>query len=88
MALEAIGRTQLIDPALNAAGWTEDLIKSEETPGAVEIVEGRPRRAGTGRTDDTLRIKLAQDAQPVAVGIVEAKAGDVAPTRGLDQAKE
>ena len=81
-------RATVIDPALHAAGWTEDLIKREETPGAVEIVDGRPRRAGAGRTDYTLRIRVAQCAQPVAVALVEAKAADAAPTKGLDQAKE
>ncbi len=87
-ALEQQGRIALVDPALHAAGWTEELIRREETPGAVEIVDGRPRRAGTGRTDYTLRIKIAPDAQPVAVAVVEAKRADAAATRGLDQAKE
>ena len=87
-ALERDARIALLDPALHAAGWTEELIRREETPGAVEIVDGRPRRAGHGRTDYTLRIKVAQDAHPVAVAVVEAKRADAAPTRGLDQAKE
>jgi len=86
--LEGDTRIALLDPALHAAGWTEELIRREETPGAIEIVDGRPRRAGTGRTDYTLRIKVAPDAQPVAVAVVEAKRADAAPTRGLDQAKE
>ena len=66
---ESWARLSLLDPALHAAGWTEELIRREETPGAVEIVDGRPRRTGTGRTDYTLRIKVAQDAQPVAVAV-------------------
>jgi type I restriction enzyme R subunit len=86
--LEGDTRIAFLDPALHAAGWTEELIRREETPGAVEIVDGRPRRAGTGRTDYTLRIKVTQGAQPVAVAVVEAKRADAAPTRGLDQAKE
>jgi type I restriction enzyme R subunit len=86
--LEGDTRITLLDPALHAAGWTEELIRREETPGAIEIVDGRPRRAGTGRTDYTLRIKVAPNAQPVAVAVVEAKRADAAPTRGLDQAKE
>ncbi len=85
---ESSARQCLLDPALHAAGWTEELIRREETPGAVEIVDGRPRRAGTGRTDYTLRIKVAPDAQPVAVAVVEAKRADAAAARGLDQAKE
>ena len=53
---EAETRTRLIDPALHARGWTEDLIKREETLGTVEIVDGRPKRAllslatGSGKT--------------------------------------
>ena len=90
--LESHARIALLDPALHAAGWTEELIRREETPGAIEIVDGRPRRAGTGRTDYTLRIKVALGAhpvaQPIAVAVVEAKRADAAPTRGLDQAKE
>jgi type I restriction enzyme R subunit len=86
--LEGDTRITLLDPALHAAGWTEELIRREETPGAIEIVDGRPRRAGTGRTDYTLRIKVMPNAQPVAVAVVEAKRADAAPTRGLDQAKE
>ena len=58
---------KLIDPALHARGWTEDLIRREETAGAIEIVDGRPRERARGRTDYTLRIKVSADAQPVAV---------------------
>ena len=41
---EADTRAQLIDPAIHARGWTEDLIKREETAGAIEIVNGKARR--------------------------------------------
>jgi type I restriction enzyme R subunit len=78
----------LIDPALHARGWTEDLIRREETLGAVEIVDGQPRRQGLGRTDYTLRVKISTGAQPVAIAIIEAKPEDKPPTYGLDQAKE
>ena len=84
---EAETRTQLIDPALHARGWTEDLIRREETLGTVEIVDGQPRRQTHGRTDYTLRIKVAPDAQPVAVAVLEAKSEDKPATYGLDQAK-
>jgi type I restriction enzyme R subunit len=80
-------RTQLIDPALHARGWTEDLIRREETLGTVEIVDGQPRRQTHGRTDYTLRVKTAAGPQPVAVAILEAKSEDKSPTYGLDQAK-
>lgn len=85
---EATTRTTLIDPALHARGWTEDLIKREETLGAVEIIDGRPRRQTQGRTDYTLRIKVAPDSQPVALAILEAKSEDKQPAFGFEQAKE
>ena len=59
---EADTRAKLIDPALHARGWTEDLIRREETAGAVEIVEGRPHKRSQGRTDYTLRIKVTSEA--------------------------
>src|SRR2546426_311330 len=40
---EADTRSKLIDPALHARGWTEDLIRREETAGAVEVVGERAR---------------------------------------------
>ena len=45
MALfEADIRGTLIDIALHIRGWTEDLIRHEKTAGAVEIVDGKPRK--------------------------------------------
>lgn len=84
---EAQTRSQLIDPALHARGWTEDLIRREETLGTVEILDGRPRRATIGRTDYTLRIRVGEGTQPVAVAVLEAKSEDKHPAYGLDQAK-
>lgn len=43
---ESDTRAKLIDPALHARGWREDLIKREGTAGAIEIVDGRARRRG------------------------------------------
>lgn len=34
---ESDTRAKLIDPALHTCGWTEDLLKREETAGAIEI---------------------------------------------------
>lgn len=39
---EADTRAKLIDPALHARGWTEDLIRRKETAGAIEIINGKP----------------------------------------------
>ncbi len=84
---EADTRAKLIDPAIHARGWTEDLIRREETAGAIAIVGGKPRRAGRGRVDYTLRLKVGQDTQPVAVALIEAKAEDLPPAHGLEQGK-
>ena len=84
---EADTRAKLIDPAIHARGWTEDLIRREETAGTIEIVDGRPRRRSKGRTDYTLRVKLTSEAQPVAVALIEAKAESLPPGHGLEQGK-
>ncbi len=84
---EADTRAKLIDPAIHACGWTEDLIRREETAGAIEIIDGRPFKQAKGRTDYTLRIKPYPDSQPVAVALIEAKPEGKPPTHGLEQAK-
>jgi type I site-specific restriction endonuclease len=84
---EADTRAKLIDPALHGRGWTEDLIRREETAGTVDIIDGKPRRRGKGRTDYTLRVKVNSDTQPVAVAVLEAKAEHLPPAAGLEQAK-
>ncbi len=45
---ESDTRAKLIDPALHAKGWTEHLIRREETAGAIEIVDGKPRKHAKG----------------------------------------
>ena len=84
---ESDTRAKLIDPAIHGCGWTEDLIRREETAGAVEIIEGRPRRRARGRVDYVLRIKANLEAQPVAVALIEAKAENLPPDHGLEQVK-
>ncbi len=84
---ESDTRAKLIDPALHARGWTEDLIRREETAGAVEIIGGKPHRRAHGRVDYTLRMAVAPGAQPVAVALIEAKAEGRPPTHGLEQGK-
>ena len=84
---ESDTRAKLIDPALHARQWTEDLIRREESAGAIEVLDGRPRRQAKGRVDYTLRVKVTSGAQPVAVALIEAKAERLPPTHGLEQAK-
>ncbi len=71
---EADTRAKLIDPALYQRGWSEDKIKREETPGAVDVVDGKPRKRAHGRIDYTLRVRVNSDTQPVALALIEAKA--------------
>ena len=84
---EADTRVKLIDPAIHACGWSEDLICRETTLGAVEIVAGKARRRTGGRTDYTLRVRVSSEAQPVAVALLEAKKDTLPPGHDLDQAK-
>lgn len=55
---EAETRSKLIEPALRECDWTENLICREETTGAIEIVDGKPRRRARGRVDDLLRVAV------------------------------
>src|SRR5438105_12122596 len=84
---EADTRSKLIDPALHSRGWTEDLIRREETAGAIHVVDGAPHKQARGRVDYTLRVKVSSDAQPVAVALIEAKAEHLPPAYGLEQVK-
>lgn len=88
MALsESDTRAKLIDPALHSCGWTEDLIRREETAGAIVIEDGKPKKKAKGRVDYTLRVKVNPETQPVAVALIEAKAENLPPNHGLEQAK-
>ena len=76
---EADTRSKLIDPAIHARGWTEDHIRREETAGAIEIIDGKPRRRSRGRVDYTLRVKVSSGEHPVALAVIEAKAENLPP---------
>lgn len=84
---EADTRAKLIDPALHNRGWTEDLIRREETAPGIDIVEGKPRRRQRGRVDYLLRVRVNINTQPIAVALIEAKASDEPPDKGMEQAK-
>jgi len=85
---EADTRAKLIDPALHCRGWTEDLIRREETGQGIDVVDGKPTRRQRGRTDYLLRIRVNISTQPVAVALIEAKRSDEPPDKGLEQAKK
>jgi len=84
---EADTRAKLVDPAIHKRGWVEDFIRREETAGAVEIINGKPRRRSRGKIDYVLRIKIDVDTQPVALALIEAKKESLHAGHGLDQAK-
>lgn len=84
---EADTRAKLIDPAIHKRGWTEDMIRREKTAGSIEIIGGKARRRARGQVDYTLRLKVATDAQPVAVALIEAKKSSLPAGHGLDQGK-
>lgn len=62
---EADARAKLIDPELPARGWTEDLIRREETAGTIEIVDGRARKRAKGRVDYVLLRRELATAQTI-----------------------
>ena len=49
---EANTRAKFINPANHKCGWTEDLIRREETAGTVEIINGKARRRSRGNYED------------------------------------
>lgn len=83
---EADTRAKLIDPAIHSRGWTEDLIRREQTAGEIQIIEGKPRRR-KGKIDYLLRVKVGFNTQPIAISLIEAKAENYPPNYGLEQAK-
>jgi type I restriction enzyme R subunit len=48
---EAGTRAKLIDPAIHRCGWTEDLIRREETAGTVQIIGHKPLRRARAKVD-------------------------------------
>lgn len=64
---ESDTRANIIDPAIHQRGWTEELIKREETADGIEIVDDRPRRRARGRVDYVLRVKPTRDTQVAQV---------------------
>jgi len=45
---EADTRAKLIDPALHCCGWTEDLIRREETDSEIDTINGGPVKMKEG----------------------------------------
>ncbi len=85
---EADTKAKLIDPVLHQRGWTEDLIRREETERGIDIIDGKPRRREQGRIDYLLRVRVNISSQPIAIALIEAKRSDEPPDKGLEQAKK
>ena len=84
---ESDTRAKLITPALWRRGWTEDMIRREETLGAIMADEQGAYRSDKKRTDYVLRVIAKDGAQPVAVALIEAKRSDNSPGAGMEQVK-
>ncbi|MEW6377808.1 MAG: DEAD/DEAH box helicase family protein [Thermodesulfobacteriota bacterium] len=85
---EADTKAKLIDPVLHQRGWTEDLIRREETECGIDVIDGKPRRRERGRIDYLLRVRVNINSQPIAVALIEAKRSDDPPDKGLEQGKK
>lgn len=80
-------RAKLVDPALHFRGWTEDIIRRDETAGAIQVIEGKPRKQAKSRDDYTRRGCVNPNTRPFAMALIKAKAEYLSPTLGLKQAK-
>jgi type I restriction enzyme R subunit len=80
---EANTRAKLIDPALHAVRWAEQVadserathgeIRREQSAVRIEVVDGQPFKRGRGRVDYLLRAFIGAHEQPLTLAFVEAK---------------
>jgi len=85
---EADAEAKLIDPVLHQRGWTEDLIRREETECGIDIIEGKAKRKERGRIDYLLRVRVNANTHPVALALIEAERSGDPPEKGSEQAKK
>ena len=85
---EAQTRFDLIDPALQERGWLRSDIRIEVTAAQIDIVDGKPRRRPSGRTDYLLRRPLVEGGEPIPLAAIEAKREGLPPEHGLQQGKD
>ncbi len=79
---ESDARAKLIDPAIYARGWTEDLICREETAGAIEIINGQARRRAKPRVHYALSVKVHMESQPLPLHLPRGRRRrGILPTR-------
>ena len=60
---ESDTRAKFITPALHRRGWHENMIRREETAGAIELVGDVVRRSPDKRADYVLRVKAGGEAR-------------------------
>lgn len=86
---EAETRFWLIDPILrDKKGYDKQWKLTLETPAPVEPTGNKgSRRKGAGRTDYLLCVRAGDMPKPLPVGVIEAKAEDADPLKGMQQAK-
>jgi Xaa-Pro aminopeptidase len=77
---EADTRAKLIDPAIHKRGWTEDLIRREETAGTVEIINGKARRRSRGKIGVELETTPALLARLLASDFRSVTVSDARPS--------
>ena len=61
---ESDTRAKLIDPALHECGWTEDLIKREETAGAIVIDGGKALKQAKRSKDKDATLTISYIGAP------------------------
>jgi type I restriction enzyme R subunit len=82
-------RFELIDPAIMRRGWLHSEIKVEvKTDPQIDIVDGKPRRRPSGRSDYLLCRPLSPGTAPIPLAIIEAKRENRPPEHGLQQGKD
>lgn len=80
-------REKLINPALADAGWTEDHIQRERSPGTILVDAAGRGQHDTERVDYLLCLPIRDGSIPLPVGVVEAKAANKPYRLGLQQAQ-
>ena len=79
----------LINPVLQSKGYDDPWKVKLETPAPVEPTGFKgSRRKGPGRTDYLLCVHAAGMPKPLPVAVIEAKAENADPLKGMEQSKQ
>lgn len=55
---EYCANANLIDLAIHAQGWTDDVFRRKEPAGAIEVIDGNSRKQARGRVVCTRRVNV------------------------------